>query len=236
MVDKVRPLGLEDLGEGSQEVPLPTELDPTEDYVSTKGVAFEELDTHLIDRSGSDIQFTDPTVGTKSVDDVQSTVRVSANDTTPSTLLSKLAAGALITITETNDGGNETITLGAQGAADEGKLKEIGFHDNSQPDVSISSSSYSVLASFIYGGSTAVGAPTYMKAILHTSATSGDIKIFDSTNAQTIATKNFTNSTKLIIDLGTLSNIPTGEAIFEVQMKRTGGGNAYLAALNMGWV
>ena len=55
-------------------------------------------------------------------------------------------------------------------------------------------------------------------------------------NGNSIAEKNFTNTTKAIVDLGTLSNIPASEAIFEVQMKRTGGGNAYLAAINVGWV
>jgi hypothetical protein len=162
--------------------------------------------------------------------------KVSSDDTTPGYLSTKLIAGALIGITVNSGGANETVTLDAQDAADEGKLKEIGFHDNSQPDVSTSSVTYTIVASFVYGGSTAVGTPTYMKAILHTSATSGDIKIYDVTNGNTIVEKNFTNTTKAIIDLGTLSNIPTGESIFEVQVKRTGGGNAFIGALNLGWV
>lgn len=163
-------------------------------------------------------------------------VKITSNDTTPGYLFSKLIAGSLIGITKNGAGANETVTLDAQAAADEGKLKEIGFHDNSQPDVSVSSSTYKIIASFVYGGSTLVGVPTFMKAILHTTATSGDIKIFDVSNGNSIAEKNFTNTTKAIVDLGTLSNIPAAEAIFEVQMKRTGGGNAYLAAINVGWV
>ena len=38
-------------------------------------------------------------------------VSVSANDTTPGYLNGKLVAGSLITFTENNDGGNETLTL-----------------------------------------------------------------------------------------------------------------------------
>lgn len=110
MPDKVKPLGFETLTDGDQTVPVPTELDVAEDYVTAKGVAFENLDTHLIDRVGDDIQFTDPAVGIKSVDQVQSTARVSANDTTPDNLLAKIAPGDAITLVETNDGGNETLT------------------------------------------------------------------------------------------------------------------------------
>ena len=36
---------------------------------------------------------------------------VSANDTTPDYLLNKFTAGSNITLTETNDGGDETITI-----------------------------------------------------------------------------------------------------------------------------
>lgn len=44
-------------------------------------------------------------------------VKVSANDTTSKFLLTALAAGANITITENNDGGNETITISASNSA-----------------------------------------------------------------------------------------------------------------------
>lgn len=42
-------------------------------------------------------------------------VKVSANDTTPNYLLSKLTAGTNITLTEVNNGANETITIDAAG-------------------------------------------------------------------------------------------------------------------------
>lgn len=53
MADKVKPLGLENPSLGGTETsPFPTELDPNEDYVAAKGIAFENLDTFLIDKIG----------------------------------------------------------------------------------------------------------------------------------------------------------------------------------------
>jgi hypothetical protein len=46
-------------------------------------------------------------------------VKVSANDTTPNYLLAKLAAGTGITLTETNDAGDEDVTIGCDADASE---------------------------------------------------------------------------------------------------------------------
>lgn len=54
MVDKVRLLKIErPSAGGTEDDPFPTELTPSEDYVSTKGIAFEESDTRLLDLNGS---------------------------------------------------------------------------------------------------------------------------------------------------------------------------------------
>lgn len=61
MPDKVKPLKIEDTIDGSQDDQgYPTQLDPSEDYVAVKGVAFENQDTHLIDVIDNEIAFTDP--------------------------------------------------------------------------------------------------------------------------------------------------------------------------------
>jgi len=60
-VDKVKPLGLENPASGgTQTDPFPTELDPNEDYIAAKGVAFENADNRLIDLDVSgNLQFKD---------------------------------------------------------------------------------------------------------------------------------------------------------------------------------
>lgn len=60
-VDKVKPLGLENAGLGGTEsLPTPTELDPSEDYVSGKGFSFENTDTFLAEKLGDILGLTKP--------------------------------------------------------------------------------------------------------------------------------------------------------------------------------
>jgi hypothetical protein len=66
-MDKVKPLCFESPDTGGTETDyLPTELDPTDDYVSTKGIAFEDADNRKIDLDLSgNIQFQDATQTTE---------------------------------------------------------------------------------------------------------------------------------------------------------------------------
>ena len=93
-------------------------------------------------------------------------------------------------------------------------------------DRNISNGAYEIADRFIFKGTTALGTPTNIKAILHINgATDGSIRIYDVTNAQTICElTGFTEANPTIKDLGTLSNLPAGEALFEIQLKRTGTG------------
>lgn len=70
MVDKVCPLKIEQPGKGTELDFGPKEANPTEDYLAGKGIALRNLDTYLIDDDGNEIQFTDPTNGTKKVSDL----------------------------------------------------------------------------------------------------------------------------------------------------------------------
>jgi len=66
MVDKVKPLKMESSSTGGVEDDFsPTEVDPAEDYVATKGIAFENLDTVYIKKDGNDIKFKDLTLTTE---------------------------------------------------------------------------------------------------------------------------------------------------------------------------
>jgi len=71
MVDKTRPLKIEDDTDGTQNNFGPTEMNPTEDYASVKGIALENEDTTLIDKAGDgQIQFTDAVNSVKKVSDL----------------------------------------------------------------------------------------------------------------------------------------------------------------------
>lgn len=62
MADKVKPLKMETSIDGTQNDMFPTEANPSQDYLSAKGVAFENSDTRLIDLDGSgNIQILDAT-------------------------------------------------------------------------------------------------------------------------------------------------------------------------------
>lgn len=68
MVDKVKPLKMESsAGGGTENDFIPTALNPSEDYLSTKGLAFEGLDTHLAEKVGGVLKFTTPDCSYKPV-------------------------------------------------------------------------------------------------------------------------------------------------------------------------
>jgi len=65
-----------------------------------------------------------------------------------------------------------------------------------------------------------------------TAASSGDVKVFDATNALDIAEiLGITNTTDTIFDMGAVSNLPTGQAIFEVQLRNDSSVNTEVFAL-----
>jgi len=61
MADKVKPLKIENPSNGGTQTDfLPTESDPTQDYLAAKGIAFENSDSKLFDLSASgEIQYKD---------------------------------------------------------------------------------------------------------------------------------------------------------------------------------
>lgn len=103
---------------------------------------------------------------------------------------------------------------------------EIMFAGGANSDFNTVSATYVQAGVFRFGGTTTLGTPTKIKAIgwKDAATTSWDVKLNDITNATTIATKTGnTGNTAEIVDMGTLSNLPAAEAMFEVQIKRTGG-------------
>jgi len=97
---------------------------------------------------------------------------------------------------------------------------------NTDPTIFNTGTTYAVRRRWIFRGTNVMGIPTAIKAIMRVvNATSGEFRIYDLTNAQTICECTTTSGTFVIVNSGTISNLPTGEAIFEIQLKCTSPGN-----------
>jgi len=90
-----------------------------------------------------------------------------------------------------------------------------------------SSSRYQRLGGpFKYPGSDEIGIINYIEVNSYktSSPTSYNVRIYDNTNKTVIAEKTgLTNTAEALNDLETISNIPTGMALFEIQAERVGG-------------
>jgi hypothetical protein len=82
--------------------------------VTNASVSQRQIKTYTIIPNGN-VSETNATITNTFLNDNK--VKVSSNDTTEDFLLSKLTAGAGITLVETNDGANETITVAATSAS-----------------------------------------------------------------------------------------------------------------------
>lgn len=88
------------------------------------------------------------------------------------------------------------------------------------------SSSYTATGYYRFPGTSITGSPSSVKAILSRSsgATSMSCKIYDITNSLAICEKTgVTNTAPAVHNLGNISNLSTGEAIWGIQIKKTGG-------------
>lgn len=65
MVDKIKPLKIEDTTSGTEFDMVPTETNPSEDYVAAKGVAFENSDDTTIRGDSGVMKFQDSDVTTE---------------------------------------------------------------------------------------------------------------------------------------------------------------------------
>jgi hypothetical protein len=64
-MDNVKPLKYENSVDGSQNDDYPTEVSPTEDYITAKGFSFENLKTHYLKIIENEISITDTISGTR---------------------------------------------------------------------------------------------------------------------------------------------------------------------------
>jgi len=101
---------------------------------------------------------------------------------------------------------------------------DINFSYNAEEEkgIEFEEDEYEAGAYFIFQGTANLGTPTNIKAVLcvEDDSSPGSLRIYDTTNAKIIAElTDIDNENPQILDLGTLSNLPTGEALIEVQGK-----------------
>lgn len=124
-------------------------------------------------------------------------------------------------------------------ATSSGKIGALlSFEGNANPFLSVVNPNFELVGSFSFSGTTLLGVPQTIKLIASVnSGATGEYKIFDETNLLQIALlTGVTNTIDEISDMGTLANLPSNEAIFEVQMRRSAGGGAInISALELGF-
>jgi hypothetical protein len=94
---------------------------------------------------------------------------------------------------------------------------------DNNPYMVISSSTFKTFAAFVYEGSN-VHPVTEIMAIGSRTGTSGTVylRLYDVTNSLEIAQVTWTTVDQQIITSSSLSNLPTGQAIFEIQAREDG--------------
>ncbi len=104
------------------------------------------------------------------------------------------------------------------------------------PEITTASPSYELAAGgrFIFRGTTALGIPAAIKIVGGNNGSStADFRIFDFTNALQVAEiLGNADVNPSVISMGTLSNLPTGEAVFQVEfLRKTGSGGSNVPAV-----
>lgn len=83
--------------------------------------------------------------------------------------------------------------------------------------------SYTMIDSFLFQGSTKIGTPTYVRALVSSSGSETyQWRIYDVTNSQVISectSCELTTARQILSDFGSPANIPTGLAMWELQVK-----------------
>lgn len=115
---------------------------------------------------------------------------------------------------------------GTWAAPSAGSQKSQGFGGSEQQT---SSSTFIKFLSISFLGTTKMSAPTKIHVNAYMAGgTSYGIQIIDKTNGDAVicSQTGLTNTTETMIDMGTLTNLPAAKALWHVELKKTGGGNA----------
>ncbi len=130
-------------------------------------------------------------------------------------------AGLGVSVTDEGGGSIKARILGGSGTGV--RRIDSSLQGAMDPFVLTGPSAYDVASVFRFPGTDQEGAPDSFQVIAFRNGASGtyDLRLWDVTNSLTIAEKTGNSeTTSTMIDIGTLSNLPTGPAIFEVQGKK----------------
>jgi len=112
----------------------------------------------------------------------------------------------------------------------------VSLTDYTRPYVMNNSTSYGTMAYLLFEGTDAIGTPSSIKLLVWSKSSSKDydIRIVRTDNGDVVAAITGQNNTEIAIkDLGSLSNLPTGATILEVQSKVDNGGECRLASISI---
>jgi hypothetical protein len=125
---------------------------------------------------------------------------------------------------------------------DTSKISRIGvknqssFIEQTVINQDVKQTSYKTVGEIIHLGIDDNGQILEAKVIAYkdSGVTSYDVRIVDKENGSVVICEatGLTNDEKSVVDLGTISNQPDGESIFEVQIKKTGGNGNERVHLN----
>jgi len=212
---------VEDLNEGgaaADEKVKVSSNDTTTDFLVNKAIATEGVQANeLNDGADEDLEF-------------KMDINGLTQDTNPD------EAADFFATYDTSAGTHKKVLLDDLLAGVDKSGMTLSWSEDSQPYLKTSNVPYELRASFIFRGTTEMGTPTAIKLLAAQSGGgTGSVRIVDATNSDNIIATITTiaGSTFVIYDMGTLSNLPTGEAHFEVQMGNTAGSEVQLSTLSM---
>jgi len=99
----------------------------------------------------------------------------------------------------------------------------ITQHNQSQPYSEVTSTSWTTLAAMAFEGGSTYPISVMWSVVSLSNTGTGEMRIQDVTNNQTIGLANWTDATQHI-EIDTLANVPSNDAVFEVQLRKIGVG------------
>lgn len=135
--------------------------------------------------------------------------------------------------------GGPTGDTGPTGPAGGGGTGDIhvSFNGAVEPFFHTTQSGYTFAGAFTFRGTSIVGTPTAVKFVVGTKGNATlDVRLYDVTNANVIAeVTGASGPGPLVVTDSSLLNLPSGEAVFEVHIKRaSGGGSSHVRVYSIG--